>query len=200
MNDFRRSPAAPAEPRDPAARRSANRANPTRKIAISGMMVALAVAILLMGGVIPAATFAGPALAGLLLVPVFAEGGQKFALGAWLAISALGLILCADKEATLLFAFLGWYPAMKWKLDARLTGLKGVPVKLLLWNACAGAMAAMIFYVFRMDQVIAEYREMGRAMLVAFILLANVTLLIYDRLLGIMAAVYVKKIRPKVFK
>ena len=172
----------------------------TRQIAVSGMMVALAVAILMMGGVIPAATFVGPALAGLMLIPVFAEGGQKLALGAWAAISALGLMLCADKEAALLFAFLGWYPAMKWKLDMKLPGWKGVPVKLLIWNGCAGAMAAMIFYVFRMDQVMAEYREMGLAMLIGFIVLANVTLLVYDRLLGIMAVVYVKKLRPKVFK
>ena len=171
----------------------------TRQIAVSGMMVALATAILMMGGVIPAATFAGPALAGLMLIPVFAEGGQKLALGAWLAISALSLILCADKEAALLFAFLGWYPAMKWKLEEKLKGWKGVPVKLVIWNACAGAMAAMIFFVLRMDQVMAEYREMGRAMLIGFIVLANVTLLVYDRLLGIMAVVYVKKLRPKVF-
>jgi len=172
----------------------------TRQIAVSGMMVALAVAILMMGGVIPAATFVGPALAGLMLIPVYAEGGQKLALGAWAAISALGLMLCADKEAALLFAFLGWYPAMKWKLDMKLPGWKGVPVKLLIWNGCAGAMAAMIFFVLRMDQVMAEYREMGLAMLIGFIALANVTLLVYDRLLGIMAVVYVKKLRPKVFK
>lgn len=172
----------------------------TRQIAVSGMMVALAVAILMMGGVIPAATFVGPALAGLMLIPVFAEGGQKLALGAWLAISALSPILCADKEAALLFAFLGWYPAMKWKLDMKMPGWKGVPVKLVIWNACAGAMAAMIFFVLRMDQVMAEYREMGRAMLIGFIALANVTLLVYDRLLAIMAVLYVKKLRPKVFK
>ena len=172
----------------------------TRQIAVSGMMAALATAVLMMGGVIPAATFAGPALAGLMLIPVFAEGGQKLALGAWLAISALSLILCADKEAALLFAFLGWYPAMKWKLEEKLKGWKGVPVKLVIWNACAGAMAAMIFFVLRMDQVIAEYREMGRAMLVGFIVLANITLLVYDRLLAIMAVVYLKKLRPKIFK
>jgi len=172
----------------------------TRRVAVSGMMVALATAILLMGGVIPAATFVGPALAGLLLVPVLAEGGRRMALGAWLAISALSLMLCADKEAALLFAFLGWYPPMKWTLDAKLPGWKGLVVKLVLWNACAGALAAMIFYVFRMDQVIAEYREMSQVMLVAFIVLANVTLLLYDRLLNIMAVLYVKKLRPKLFK
>ena len=172
----------------------------TRRIAVSGMMVALATAILLMGGVIPAATFAGPALAGLLLIPVLAEGGRRMALGAWLAISALSLMLCADKEAALLFAFLGWYPPMKWTLDARLPGWRGLPVKLLLWNLCAGAMAALIFFVFRMDQVIAEYKEMSRAMLAVFILLANVTLVLYDRLLDIMAVVYIRKLRPKLFK
>ena len=172
----------------------------TRQIAVSGMMAALATAVLMMGGVIPAATFAGPALAGLMLIPVFAEGGQKLALGAWLAISALSLILCADKEAALLFAFLGWYAAMKWKLEEKLKGWKGVPVKLVIWNACAGAMAAMIFFVLRMDQVIAEYREMGRAMLAGFVVLANITLLVYDRLLAIMAVVYLKKLRPKIFK
>ena len=174
--------------------------NQTRRVAVSGMMVALATAILLMGGVIPAATFVGPALAGIVMIPVLVEGGRRMALGAWLAVSALSLMLCADKEAALLFAFLGWYPAMKWTLDARLPGWKGLPVKLLLWNACAGAMAALIFYVFRMDQIIAEYREMSRVMLVAFILLANVTLVLYDRLLSIMLIVYVRKLRPKLFK
>ena len=172
----------------------------TRRIAVSGMMVGFATAILLMGGVIPAATFVGPAVAGLLLLPVLAEGGRRMALGAWLAISALGLMLCTDKEAALLFAFLGWYPALKWPLDARLKPLPRTALKLLLWNLCAGAMAALIFFVLRMDQVIAEYREMSRAMLIAFVLLANVTLLVYDRLLGIMAALYVNRLRPKLFR
>ena len=59
----------------------------TRRVAVGGMMVALATAILMMGGVIPAATFVGPALAGLLLIPVLIEGGRRMSLGAWVAIS-----------------------------------------------------------------------------------------------------------------
>ena len=172
----------------------------TRRVAVSGMMVALATAILLMGGVIPAATFVGPALAGLMLIPVLVEGGTRMALGAWLAVSALGLMLCADKEAALLFSFLGYYPAIKWRLDAKIKPWPRRIVKLLLWNAAAAAMAALIFYVLRMDQVIAEYREMSRAMLVAFILLGNVTLMLYDRLLNILAVLYVRKVRTKIFR
>lgn len=172
----------------------------SRRIAVSGMMAALATAILLMGGVIPAATFIGPALAGMMLIPVLIEGGRRMALGAWVAISALSLMLCADKEAALLFAFLGWYPVTKWPLEAKLPGWRSLPVKLVIWNVCAGAMAALIFFVLRMDQIIAEYREMSRVMLVAFILMANVTLVLYDRLLNTLAALYLKKLRPKLFK
>lgn len=172
----------------------------SRRIAVGGMMAALATAILLMGGVIPAATFIGPALAGIMLIPVLIEGGRRMALGAWVAVSALSLMLCADKEAALLFAFLGWYPVAKWPLEAKLPGWRSLPVKLLLWNACAGAMAALIFFVLRMDQIIAEYREMGRIMLVVFILMANVTLVLYDRLLNTLAILYLKKLRPKLFK
>ena len=172
----------------------------TRRIAISGMMTALSTAILLMGGIIPAATFVGPALAGLLLIPVFAEGGQRYALGAWAAVSALGLMLCTDKEAALLFAFLGWYPVLKWRFDRNLKPWTRRLLKLAVWNLSAGGMTALIFFVLRMDQIIAEYREMSRAMLIAFILLGNVTLVLYDRLLGIMAAIYLRKLRPKLFR
>ena len=172
----------------------------SRRMAISGMMTALAVTVMLLVGVIPAATFCAPALAGLLLVPVFCEGGMKLALGAYAAVSALSLMLCPDNEAVLLFAFLGWYPAVKWALDA---GLKPWPrrlVKLLMWNAAAGAMLAMVAYVLRLDAIMAEYREMGRVSLVGFALLANLTLALYDRLLGSVAVLYVKKLRPKWMK
>ncbi len=172
----------------------------SRRIALSGMMTALGAMFMLLGGVIPAATFCAPALAGLALVPLFAEGGTRLALGAYIAVAALSLILCPDKEAALLFAFLGWYPAMKWRLDARLRPWPRRLLKLLLWDGAAAAMAALVFFVLRMDEIIAEYREMGRAMLIAFILLGNVTLALYDRMLGIALVVYVKRLRPKLFR
>ena len=175
--------------------------NQSRRLALSGMMTALGALFMLLGGAIPAATFCAPALAGLALVPVFAEGGQKLALGAYAAITALALMLCPDKEAALLFAFLGWYPALKWRLDARLR--RPWPrrlLKLVLWDGAAAAMAALIFFVLRMDEVIAEYRGMGRAMLAAFIVLGNVTLALYDRLLGIAMVLYLRRLRPRFFK
>lgn len=172
----------------------------SRRIALSGMLSALAVSVMLLVGVIPAATFCAPALAGLLLVPVFVEGGMKLALGAYAAVAALSLMLCPDKEGALLFAFLGWYPAVKWALDARMKPWPRRLLKLLLWNLAAGAMLALIAYVLRIDAIMDEYRDMSRAMLVAFILIGNLTLMLYDRLLAVVTVIYVKRLRGKIFR
>ena len=164
------------------------------------MMVALGAAVMLLGGVIPAATFCCPAVAGLTLIPVALDCGRAHALSAWAAMGLLGLILCPDKEAALLLMFLGWYPVMKWPLERRFR--RPWPrrlLKLMLWNACIAAMYALIFFVLRLDQIMADYQEMTRAMLVAMLLLGNLTLALYDVVLGRFALIYAARFRGKLF-
>ncbi len=169
--------------------------NESRKIALCGMMVALGATVMALGGVIPAMTFCAPALAGLALLPVLSEYGRRWALSAWIAVSALALMLSPDKESALLFAFLGYYPAVKPRLDRIRRRLPRALSKLALFNAAAGAMMLAVAFVFNMTAVMREYAEMTRAMLIGFIILANVTLLLYDRLLGILLALYVRRLR-----
>lgn len=173
----------------------------SRRMAVSGMMVALGTAVMLLGGVIPLATFCCPALAGLVLLPVALDCGRGHALSAWLATGALSLILCPDKEAALLFMFLGWYPVMKWPIEQRLRSpWPRRLVKLALWNACIAAMYALIFYVLRLDQIMADYRDMTRAMLMATLLLGNFTLAVYDILLTRVAVIYIRRFRQRLFR
>lgn len=157
----------------------------SRRVALCGMMAALGVIAMLLGGVIPAMTYCAPAVAGLALLPVLYEYGRKWALSAYLAIAALSLILSADKESALLFAFLGYYPVLKVSLDR----IKARPLRILaklgVFNLAIAAMGACMLYLFGMTEVMAEYAEMTRAMLILFILLANGTLLLYDVLLAI---------------
>lgn len=173
--------------------------NNSRRIALCGMMVALAAVVMLMGGVIPLATFCCPAIAGVLLVPLVVECGKRMALGAYVAISCIGLMLCADKEAALLFVFLGYYPVIKWRLDAMPKKWLRRLVKFLILNASLVAMYALIFFVLKLDQVMADYQDMTQIILVLLIVLGNVTLALYDRLLNIGAWMYLKKLRPKLF-
>ena len=168
----------------------------SRRMALCGMMATLAIVIMLMGGVIPLATFCCPVLASLTLIPVLMESGKKWTLMAYAATAALGLMLSPDKEAALLFAFLGYYPALKPALDAIKKRPLRVIAKLGVFNLAAGAMLLSIAFVLRMDAIMAEYAAMGVIGGIAFAVLSNITMLMYDRMLVVMAVVYIRKLRP----
>ena len=172
----------------------------SKKMALTGMLCALAVVVMLLGGLIPLATFCCPALAGLMLIPVFVECGEKLSWCAYAAIAALSLILCPDKEAALLLAFIGYYPILRWRLDQLRSGLVRVVAKLGVFNLAVVAMYALSILVLHMDQILAEYREMGLALTAACLLVGNITLLLYDRLIAVMTALYVKRLRGRLMK
>ena len=172
----------------------------SKKMALTGMLCALAVVLMMLGGVIPLATFCCPALAGLMLIPVFVECGEKLSWCAYAAIAALSLILCPDKEAALLLAFIGYYPILRWRLDQLRSRLLRVVAKLGVFNLAVLAMYALSILVLQMDQILREYQEMGLALTVACLLVGNVTLLLYDRLIAIMTALYVNRLRGRLMK
>ena len=172
----------------------------SKKMALTGMLCALAVVVMLLGGLIPLATFCCPALAGLMLIPVFVECGEKLSWCAYAAIAALSLILCPDKEAALLLAFIGYYPILRWRLDQLRSGFVRVIAKLGVFNLAVAAMYALSILVLQMDQILREYQEMGLALTAACLLVGNVTLLLYDRLIAIMTALYVKRLRGRLMK
>ncbi len=89
----------------------------SRKMALCGMMAALSVAVLTWGSLIPFSTFTCPMLAMLCLIPSVCEYGPSTALTMYAAVSVLGLLLCPDKEISLLYIFLGWYPSVQTRLD-----------------------------------------------------------------------------------
>ena len=55
----------------------------TKVLALGAVLSALAVVVMMLGGLIPAATFCCPILAGFVLIPVLFEGGAAMALCAW---------------------------------------------------------------------------------------------------------------------
>ena len=169
----------------------------SKKIALTGMLCALAVAIMMMGGLIPLATYCCPALAGLMLIPIFVECGEKLSWCAFAAIAILSLMLCPDKEAALFFLFLGYYPIVRWRLEQiRSTALR-IIAKLGVFNIAVGLTYLLLIFLFRMDRIIQEYQEMGLILTAVCLLLGNITLLFYDRLLVNITALYVNRLRNK---
>lgn len=172
----------------------------SREIAFGGVLCALATAILLLGGVIPIATYCAPLLAMLALLPVLEEFGTKPAWTAYAAVSLLALALAADKELAAVYLFFGYYPMVQPAFDRiRLRGIR-VSAKLGYFNAAAAALYALLIRLFAVDAVAREFHGMSGAFLLTLILLGNGLFFATDLVLGRMRLLWKLKLRHLVFR
>ena len=161
----------------------------TKQIALGGVLAALAVVILLLGGVIPVGTYLAPMLASLPLIVLLPELPKSLCLGWYAVVALLGALLCPDPETAFVFVFLGWYPIAKPALD-RLPRLPRLLCKLLIFNAAVIALYALLIMVFQLEALVREAKEIGAALLIALLLLGNVTFLLFDLLLKRLTALW----------
>ena len=131
-------------------------AKKTHELALCGVLCALAVAFLWLSGVIPLSTYAWPILASAALLPAREECRKSYAWSCFAAAAVLGLLLCADKEAALVFCFLGYYPLVKPNLDAISSKALRLLAKLGLCTVSMGVMYALIIFVFKLPAVVQE--------------------------------------------
>ena len=90
------------------------------------------------------------------------------------------MVLAPDKEAAAVFVFLGYYPIVKPAFDkCKLS----IVWKLLYFNVSVFAMYAVLIYLLGMHALSAEFAEMGRVVTVLTLLLANICMILVDRLL-----------------
>lgn len=150
-------------------------------MALGGMMAALAVVIMTLGGAVPLNTFLCPVVCMMLLRFVLAVCGKRVAWAWYGAVSILSLLLGPDKEAAAIFLALGFYPILKPRLD-RIRG--GLIVKLALFNAAILAMYWALIRLLGFSQIAREYAGLGRAMTAIMLILGNVTFWLLDKVLG----------------
>ena len=135
----------------------------TRLLALCGVLTALGVVLLCLGGIVPFALYICPILASITLLPV--RSRPRYAWCCYGAIALLGLLLCPDKEVSLLFCFTGYYPLLKPRLDALRSRLLSLTLKLLWAAASMAALYALILYVFCLPAVVEEFAATGRWLL-----------------------------------
>jgi len=156
------------------------RKTPASRIALGGVLAALAVVIMSLGGLILVMTYVSPMLCALLLKIVLELCGVRIAWAWYGAVALLAALLSADKEAAAVFIFLGYYPIVKPKLD----GLHFSWLwKLVLFNVSVGVMYFLLLQLFGMAQLRAEFEEFSTVMLIVMLLMGNVTFFLLDRLL-----------------
>lgn len=169
----------------------------TMRVAFCGMMCALSVVLMLMGGLIPVMLYVAPLLAGMLLLPVLVEYGRKAAWLTWLATALCVLMVGVDKEAALFYLFIGYYPILKWDIDRNIPhkGLR-IGAKLALFTCAAGLMYLLLWLIFPAQSLAAEFGNGWLWMSLLLLLLMDFCLLMYDRALIAMVVLYDKKMRP----
>ena len=162
----------------------------SRRMSLGGVMAALTVVILSLGSLVPLATFACPLLAMVCLIPLVCRYGPGAALTVYAGAGILSLFLCADKELAFLYAFLGWYPALRPLLEGLASKLLRTAVKCLLFSAAMAAMYLLLIFFFRLEAVAADFAEYSALAAAGLLALGNVTFLLFDRALGQLMRLY----------
>ena len=161
--------------------REKKRTTPASSMALGGCLAALAVVVMSMGTLIPVATYVCPVICALLLQTVLRLCGSRVAWAWYGAVTILSLLLAPDKEAAAVFLFLGYYPIVKPKLDGKKFHLLR---KALLFNASICLMYFLLLRLLGMEQLAAEFSELGAVTVGILLIFGNVTFFLLDRLLG----------------
>lgn len=156
------------------------RNTPASRMALGGVLAALAVVLMSLGGLVPIFTYVSPMVSAIILQIVFLTCGVQVAWAWYGAVALLGVLLSPDKEAAAVFVFLGYYPIIKPKLDKlRLRWLW----KLLLFNGSMGIMYYLLLNLFGMAELGEEFAQMGTLLLIVLLVLGNVTFFLLDTVL-----------------
>lgn len=155
--------------------------SPASAMALGGILAALAVTVMSMGTLISVATFVCPVICMLLLQAVLKICGKRTAWAWYAAVAILSLLLAPDKEAAIVFSFLGCYPILKVWMDRR----KGKWLwKAAYFNASVLAAYWLMIKVFGLEQVVNDLSVSGTILTVVLLVLGNVTFFLLDRLLS----------------
>lgn len=172
----------------------------SRRVALCGILAAMMIVVMLFGTMLPLTTYACPALAGVISIPVLWEFGAPTGGVLYAAVSILSLLLTPDKEAALLFVLLlGWYPILRSKLQHLRRKPLRIFLKLVIFNLALCLVYTLLLFVFISPDLQAEAAGYTLPLLVGTLILGNVTFLVYDLLLARVSDLYVYRLRPKLF-
>ena len=162
------------------------RKTPAARIALGGMLAAVAIVIMNLVGLIPVATFVCPMFCMMILTLVLRFCGKRIGWAWYGAVTILSVLLAADKEAAAIFDFLGYYPLLKPGFDKLKSGSI---LKLLFFNSTILLMYWMLINLFGLAQIAKEYQELGLIMTIFTLITGNLIFFMLDKVLGRLAII-----------
>lgn len=169
----------------------------SRQMALCGLLTALAVVVMVLAGSIGIGTFLGPMLAMAVLLPLLEEYGGKTAFWAYVATSVLGVLIVPELELALVYAFFGWYPILRPRLNRISPRPARVVVKVAL---CAAVILLLYGVLLRLLGMTADLLCIGMVWKLVLLVLGIVTFLMMDLALGRLTVLWRKKFRKRFFR
>lgn len=170
------------------------------QVAVGGLTSALCLLLMFMTGMIPFATFALPAMAGIVLVAVVVEMGRPTAAMVYTAVSLLSLFMCPDKEAAMMFiGVFGFYPIVKGVLERIKYRFLRVAAKFAVFNISILASYWIIINLFGLTEILEEMGTFGEFTLLVTWLMGNLVFVVFDLALGRITYAYVHILRRRFF-
>lgn len=172
--------------------------NKIRKVAFGGIITAVSVVFLFISSFLGIATYAAPALAGLLMVPLMYEAGRGTSFTAYAAVSAISLFFIPEKELAFMYvSFFGYYALIKDLLEKIRPKFLSVLAKFAVFNVAIILAYVVLLNVIAPPELVKEFSESGIRYELALLAVGNLLFAVYDFLLKMLSFVYIKKIRPK---
>ncbi len=173
----------------------------TKRIALCGMFGALSVTIMLLGSVIPFATYMCPAIAAFFILPIVYEYREKTGFMLYLVVSILSVLLVAEKEFAFVYVFIfGFYSVFKFRVDKVKPVFLQYVVKTLY---CLGATAlcyGLLLFVLPSPLLTEEFGDFTMWLGIAFLALITLVFLMFDFASKKMFVLYCYYLRPKLIK
>lgn len=165
----------------------------TVRVACCGVMTGLGIVILLLSAVVPVATYALPALAGLLGIVLVIEAGIGWAVPMYVATSLVAFFVVPNKEAVFVYIlFAGYYPIIKSPIQKLKSRVLAYLFKFAIFNAAAIGAFFLAVYVFLTP--LESFTLFGVFLPWVLLLLANVVFFLYDLALSGLVATYYRKL------
>lgn len=158
------------------------RSDRTKRIALGGMLAAVAVVIMCLGGLVPITTYVCPVLCCLTQYVVLRFCGKRLAWAWFAVVSILSLLLGPDKEAAMVFLAVGSYPLLKKNFERSNIS---VVLKFLFFNGMILLSYFAMIYLLGMQDIAQENMQFGMIGLILILLLGNVTFFLLDKLLDV---------------
>ena len=126
------------------------------------------------------------------------EVSISWALLTYIAVSLLSMLICADKEAALIFImFFGHYPIIRFYLEKLRPKSLRFLVKMAVFNACIIMYYYITVFVFGISEMVEDMGELGKYGTILFLVISNFIFVMHDLNLGMFYSYYRKKLMPR---